>query len=605
MVDSAGKHDRTFTQRDRRGGSLLAKSSIDDLRRLYLDIPIHGQQSIVQVGPIDHARMLRSKLHYYTVAADRRSHQRLPVMGLSLFADDEQPSLALEPLIDAVREHSLNLTEIVNQADESGEILRQMVLQNLKILELLESINQGNLDAGHVILDKMYYGLMSSLSELATRLETTARQASNVEIAFETLTASDERIRRLYEDWAHQIHVLIDASRPITDMQARLAELMPQINEWQTERLAKMSLDNPVVAHALDFFQNNPSHTFQLEVFKWRRGGIARSDIEHTVAAAKPCLANLGDIRHEFLDSYQALSEVAQLLLKGLISYRVAMDNFSRACQAIVQIRRELPKDAVPPFEVVPDRVTQLQFAEALVLLRDREWAPRTLRDRIDGQISLIGDFLTAETAQVAYPDTYQALFDRVAADVEEIERELSAPPPSQPVVSLPCVQTLAVVSDRNVTAAVPSERLQLIYEQLICVGYVLTGQNSNPMHSSSINSLLLTLALIPGYLPEDDLEGLRKAIEPYFRACGESIVIKYDEVKKQLVKNPVRWLIYQRKRMAGQAYKLTNRGGRGVAALMTKHGLTSEMIRTAQRQKQLTYQANRANYRETENQTH
>lgn len=489
----------------------------------------------------------------------------------------------IAPLTERTREVVGVYDGIFEHGTPSGKLVHAKVLSHLdQLTTVFQKVADGQMESAANDLEGILHALLSGASEVADLLETRAAHVDGMTASFDqasTTLQTDARVtQRLYEDVCSAVRKLLRATETLSSIDKTLATKRLEVDTARSTWQHQLSREASCVKDALAFLIGTEKEAgFNMKLHAYTRNPADVGDIEEELHFA----ASLLDDCFRAREKARAEREALRALLQEIVApARSQIDDLcTELAEASAAIRAFLRdyEGATPPylFPGTAAKITEGQWEAALDLYRDRDWAPRQTRMRLDAKAAGLlrvleePDFpndvrieLTAEQDRLARAQEAREIYlsHQDSPTVEESE-DRGVPPP--------------LTEGRTIVES----RLLELYELVQCVGLVKTC--TTHFASGSNVRAMLDVVRILGRCSDEEAQNYGSRINDLtHEPGGRETVVKTGDVTKRWRNTTAIWVKYEMKKQA--RLKLASKQRERVEALMQKHNLTVADVTTA-----------------------
>ncbi len=496
---------------------------------------------------------------------------------------------------------------------QAGKMIQEQILDPFCLEPFIDALAKSDSSLAAEELQALLYAFMGGLGTIANELSHTDQLASGMTLAFEAEQASvdDSKAFRdnLYLEIAALAEKIIKTVEKLKELESKLEMSVLEIDEALQQWTNLIDTSNPQILEASNFLDGDDS--FILRAFNYRREpekytiSIVEGDIktaEHHSALCRKNEENAVGIwaeKKEYADN-QVLpeSQSIKLLTQSLAEIRKRFND----------ILAMLPADSPKAFMVLGSIISKETYQKAEKLLKDSHWSTEAwgCQRRLE---SLVESALSLVKHRPRLPKTLVSIVGNAEDAIKELKKllERSAIPTSvvvevqpqeisrtnftydtpesrDPVANLELDETTPVTSHQ---IECNPQRLEQLYELLICVGYVATC-NNRYVSSSRVHTLLRIMTQA-NLCSEAEAIAYSESIKERVKENDSERIedTKKTKVSDRWEKSKARWLIYDimTKPPRWGAIKLTRCSMALALSLMTKYGLKEDQISLAHKQ--------------------
>jgi len=498
---------------------------------------------------------------------------------------------------------------------EIGQNLWSETIEQLGFTNLIQALAEGHVGHANEVLQSTLYGLLSTLSNLAARLEESIRSAVVHEDVYDKVIATTGEFERIEEQFAVKWAI---AASTVVSVVARLSEIEANVSKFRehaaNERAewSELIRDENEIAQSLGFLEGDQDQDgFLITAFDYLQDSSSRSRefMEDLVARAQ-----------EHVRKWRAVQQDAQIAWKELydahdqeiLLQQAEMDNLlvdlQEASGHVRDYEAQFGDKTIRPYVFEGGKlITHEEYSRAERHLRDPQWSPRNCERRIGSLFAAA--FNLVSSTEPRLPDDLCRVLNDTERCIKQVERMWRIHEESSLALTASGVEQVGRLTASAITAGMPSSsedaplaeptepaseavvvineaRADELYEQVICVALVLTC-NFYPQAGSTSQSMLQVLAQLNRCTPEE-ARAYRSAITARISDSEYcETVAELKQVTGRWRCSRMRWLACPWFRGDGtvrhqRKYKLTEASIEFADALLARYNLTREGIRRA-----------------------
>lgn len=618
------------------------------MSNIFLRVPVSGRvrqddgYAFIEVDPADLDISILKQLW-------RHEHDR---GGTSRYCPDQSIDslvkweVSVTELTERLRRVLDDVSRQVRDQGDAGELVDNQLIGKLSRLEqVFESIGQARPGDAEATLVELLYDLMGGLTVIAAELALRSTVASGMEAYGDHVAEKEEKIKEereriaqeaaakvaaadsvnfdFYAEWTEAAEGLRHAVLALREMEDSLRPMVSQIQREMEEWRMKLLPGDAEVAEAIRFLNEDfqpkalafitkgtaEDCAEMADIFKQARDHIDLLDL-HEMGAEETRLRLHRSVQSQILPKKAAIASHCA----GLSEHGPKLRDFhkklnSSGCSAPYEFRGE-------------GLITQKEYEEAVVFLRDPLWSPLNAKHRLDGLIaratSLVRDQLKLPHDEVrSHIEAAQTFFSDVDRTMTELSSDLEAASAEPAEDASPAGLEPATVGEAEQEAgqenslesdtptvfhpqeteaggsdppllqpcvSTDSQRAAELYNLVICVGYVLTCKTTF-LAASTIKALLDVLPFLDIATEAEIAQHRAEVLRLSHRAEQRETVTDRKKATDRWRRTDCRWISYS-PRGKQWRLKLAEKSGPLAVRLMTKHGLTRDGIKDAHRRK-------------------
>lgn len=523
----------------------------------------------------------------------------VPIAGSEVLGDD-MPDVS--PLIESLEEIFSQWESALSASEEIGQKAWQD-FKELNFTDLVQALAAGEVARANDALRDILYALMSTTSDLVTRLHRKDETVSGMDVAVtrlqKTLDASGGITDELYMEWAIAADSLVATVEELSRIESELSQFYKRISDAYQEAFELASRDNPQLAVALGVLEGDLSQdSFLVTAFEYQQdpGKFDLRPIRDAAQTAQESVKACRQIEKQVSQVWAEFKDSSTMLLAKRTQVSRHIQALELASRNMLEYGRRLGPDVARPFELKAGQaITRERFERAEQLLRDRQWAPHTYRNRLDG---LVNNSLSMAGQQPQFPGEVRQVIDDAVAAIARIVTPEPTTVGSKKDASVAAASSVATVikSPRVATVTISDARAQELYEMVQGVAGILTCK-SNYFAQSNLKAML-DIIQRTGHCTTTEVGQYLPRVRDLSKRSGERETVRESKYVTDRWKNSgCTWIVFMGR--GRWRLKLALKVKKKAEAARAKHGLTEPAIREAQEARKLEFDEKRRTYKE------
>jgi hypothetical protein len=554
-----------------------------------------------------------SKLYRRVPAKGGEGTQFIPFPDPA-FPEPEHVVRAVKPIIE---EQGAQLREKLHGTEQ----LEHVQLVELTLARLVNAIAYRNPNQACDCVRQLFSCLELTVGKLTNELQTSRKNEEYLitEITSSAHASANENASGTETEVKHSVYFAwgeavlgINAAAQAYETNFRLLERLAQDAEESDESFAvEASKPDGDIMNALTFLDPPGGNGFITQALS-RRGGMSTASFEQPINEAKQRIAQCGTILADACMKHQELCHRKFAILGTDLSASSPLKLAENACadlaryQGELRVFRKTHPELMGPHEPGFEYVDADAFDEAMAYLptnHQHAWLVGTRRKRLRSYVQRISTRLgnapslpdqlrqaikTAQQLITAFEEPNPSRKTSATNNAPSVRQE------RKHVASAEAEPTYASVGESDphvdspptasaLESILDASRLDELCELVVCIGFVCTYQNEHPNGAKSTRGMLRVLVQL-NRCTNEELMAYSKAINDRFHPTSEHVKNAKEAQKKQETSDRD-WVYYQDQRTFQWRRRLARKGANRARALLTKHGLTSREIVSANKQ--------------------
>lgn len=532
-------------------------------KKLFVRVPVTTKNQWAYVGDIDVARLtpaVLSQLYESNFGQEKGNFYRPVNIEVGKHVDVTELLATANGLLDQCR------SALLACGKPGEEIWNGM--DNLGLTDFIENFSRGQIGLANEALRQILYCLMGVTAASAAELQELRKQSSGMTHALDgmdlTLRESDNITNEFYLQWATAIAEINAAVDLLQVAESELDQALEQIEQKRTRWKRSLCSDLDPLQGALNFLDRS-ENSFLVRAFLVLRESSSQVEPQTLLDEATRWISVCRGAEKNAISEWKTLLQAKDRVLSLKTEVDKVCGELEHATQQLQDTKRRFPKGTALPHEVPSALVSKKEYDRADQTLRDPRWSKLNALRRIESKIVSVLAFLDK-------PPAFSEEVDRVLTQAEQYVRQLTARQEKQ-----------EQVVEREKAPTANQRRAQELYEMVLCVAYILTGQNPNPMSGSNPRAMLRVIQH-HGLCDAEEVTLFRETLAQMIKhpSCCEALA-ESRLVSERYKMSQRLWLSYRvRTRFAQNRLKLTLAAGKTALQLMKKYGLSEESIRHA-----------------------
>ncbi len=501
---------------------------------------------------------------------------------IRLGLDLTEPLETFESLMEQIR---ISLADL----GEGGERV-QSALNQLRLPELLQATVACDRDLMKRILGEMLYGLQSVTCDIAGALEEGKNRIDQMATSvdhYAEMAEANVASQDFYVTWALNGTYLAEQARALEEIEQRLNAQLEAFSAIQSQWVKEMDPTGGAIHDATQFLNvdTEGAGAFIDQAFAYRDEPSLRTQMRTRVAVAERLIRSVRkieqDVETAWDDLDRVLTEKVTPLQTKISEHLGDFRNYRRVFRTHDQ---SVPEGKPRPHTVPTPLMSTAEYQEALRYAMEEHWAPRMIQNRLSG---LMGDIATVVADRPKLPRSVVEVLEMAERAIREckslFEEEMEGEAPSLPSPQDEGALPTAV----QVGAPLPSvpplqkEKADELYELVSCVFYILTLKKPVFLAATTLRNALKVIALMERCSVEERERYYPRLQQRFERE--EEFVTNSKMVMTRQRESKQRWVTAKMGRTARHRLsKLTHGYEQEALALLAKHGLDEQKIRTA-----------------------
>ena len=530
-----------------------------------------------------------TKPHYIAVDPQRWNNRNFPRF---CHLDNVSMTYMTAHGVEAVLNRPLDITPVIAAYDriaeqaranialatKDGDAFAEKLLNSIAPMKrMIEALGVGDTDKGVSCVEQALYGVMSVGCELAASLAVAAQTQIERDGAYTILEEHPELVRvnnELYTRWATASETLCQC---VIDLKSIKQELMTQRETFQQHvDTCRISLTEKAqdLREAYVFFEEGDD-CFNVTAYGYRGDHHGRRNMTVLIEAARQHIVRCRLREKTVQEAKQFMEQIIRektLPLRDKIATTLA--SFDDALKAFHDYASRLERK---PYEMLLGAYTEEEFRTAEGIVDDPEWRIAHVGRVFD---ALFSHILLLSNTSIELPDSIARALTDAERHIARIEMQwkeatTESKPPSRPAPPSPAME----LKEKPTTSTQEAMLIDEVYEMILCIGCVRTGQDAQHLRKASWRSLWRTLQHLERY-DASMLENIREAVHAKLFVVGEREVVAIEQVREQWARSSVRWFSF--KQGHNWLLKMTKSGAESALPLLAKYHLTREQIGAA-----------------------
>jgi hypothetical protein len=526
---------------------------------------------------------------------DRSKYRR--VLGAEVVAN---PNLDVSDVLEAVRQMQQQLSDSLEALGPTGEQIRDEFLNEMDLSGMINQIASGQVSAASDSVRTYFWTLVAAFSDIVSKLQaletTVGGMHISVEISSEmakraaaTALDSAEIAEKLYWEWAEWISELTTSVRNLDSKERFLRERLRPFQSAQMNWQDLTEVDHQTHRDLLDFLRGGDDPFI---VVAAERASRDRSELNETIKKAESLISACRSIEKQGQGSWKRFQRDFSQNVEGSKSeIQSICAKLAEATRKVNDFENRFEGDTLRPYQVGDaPAIEKAEYEESKQILSSSKWSPERAKVRILGLITTIQRSLGPCPK---LPDDVIAAIDRIEEEIENIRSDWKAEDAlvEESVYPVPLPRYSTIPPSPGEEIAIDSDRLQELYELVICVAYVLTC-NKKFLARSNMRALLGVIQYL-NLCTIAEGKAYRKALEARSTQPGERET--YEEKFGQTwAESEATWLYFnpanvepdQRPKARKLVLKLSQCAGNQARNLMRMKGLDEDQIREARQRR-------------------